>query len=338
MRILVTGAAGFIGFYTVKKYLEEGHEVIGLDNLNGYYDTQLKYDRLMESGIAKSEILYNKVVESSVNRNYGFFKLNLEDTDAILNLFNLYNFDLVIHLAAQAGVRYSLENPSSYIQSNVVGFLNILEGCRHSSVDKLIYASSSSVYGMSDKDLLSTKDRVDNPVSLYAATKKSNELMAHVYSHLYHFKTVGLRFFTVYGPWGRPDMAPCLFADAIIRKQPIKIFNHGLMKRDFTFIDDIISGIFGVSQAEIRESYSVFNIGNSKPVELMYFIECMEKSFNTIAIKQMEKMQPGDVKSTWADTSELGELTGYRPQINIEEGVKIFADWYKKYYLGTSSS
>lgn len=332
MKILVTGAAGFIGFFTTLKYLEAGFEVIGLDNINDYYDPKLKYDRLRECGIVETEIHYGKITHSQLNKNYGFIKLDLEDTTAVMQLFLKERFDFIIHLAAQAGVRYSLENPSSYIQSNVVGFLNILEGCRHSLVKKLIYASSSSIYGMSEKPLLSITDRVDNPVSLYAATKKSNELMAHVYSHLYNFETIGLRFFTVYGPWGRPDMAPCLFADAIVNKQPIKIFNHGVMKRDFTFIDDIVEGIFKVSQAETKDNYHIFNIGNSKPVELMHFIECMEHSFGTKAVRQMEEMQPGDVQSTWADIKELTAITDYQPKINIEEGVRIFADWYKKYF------
>lgn len=332
MKILVTGAAGFIGFFTVLRYLEAGFEVIGLDNINDYYDPKLKYDRLRGCGIVESDIHYGKIILSRLNKNYGFIKLNLEDTTPVMQLFLNERFDLVIHLAAQAGVRYSLENPSSYIQSNVVGFLNILEGCRHSLINKLIYASSSSIYGLSEKSLLSPTDRVDSPISLYAATKKSNELMAHVYSHLYNFKTIGLRFFTVYGPWGRPDMAPFLFANAIIKKQPIKIFNHGVMKRDFTFVDDIVEGIFKVSTAEIKDNYNIFNIGNSKPVELMYFIECMENAIGIKAVKQMEEMQPGDVQSTWADTKELTAITGYQPKINIEEGVQIFADWYKKYF------
>jgi UDP-glucuronate 4-epimerase len=238
----------------------------------------------------------------------------------------------VIHLAAQAGVRYSLENPKSYIQSNVVGFMNILEACRHYSVNKLVYASSSSVYGLSEKSMLSVTDRVDKPVSLYAASKKANELMAHVYSHLYGISTIGLRFFTVYGPWGRPDMAPFIFSKSIISGEPIKVFNHGNLKRDFTYIDDIIEGIAKVSTENHKSNYEIYNIGNSQPINVLNFIQILEKELGVNANKNFVAMQPGDVKETWADISELVNLFGYEPKVKIEEGVKRFIKWYKEYY------
>lgn len=332
MKVLVTGAAGFIGFHTIECYANLNYEVIGIDNINDYYPTRLKYDRLRESGINESDIHYNRLTQSSRLPNYKFMKMDLEDAGGIMQLFQTEKFDLVINLAAQAGVRYSLENPKAYIDSNIVGFLNILEACRHSKVAKLIFASSSSIYGMSDKEQLSVKDRTDHPVSLYAATKKSNELMAHVYSHLYDIKILGLRFFTVYGPWGRPDMAPFLFADRIINNKPLQVFNHGEMRRDFTFIDDIVEGILKVSEAVINEKYKLFNIGNNSPVKLLYFIECLESELNINARLEMLGMQQGDVIATWADTKELIEVTGYCPRTDIKKGVKLFIDWYKKYY------
>lgn len=332
MKVLITGTAGFIGFHAVKRFLDAGYEVIGVDNINDYYYTSLKYDRLTESGIAESSIHYNQLSQSTIWEKYQFMKIDLEDAGSLMHLFQTEKFQMVIHLAAQAGVRYSLENPKSYIQSNVVAYLNILESCRHNNVPKLIYASSSSIYGMSDKPILSVTDRADKPVSLYAATKKSNELMAHVYSHLYGIKTIGLRFFTVYGPWGRPDMAPFLFADSIINNKELKLFNNGNMQRDFTYIDDIVDGIFHVSKAEINELYNIFNIGNNDPVQLIDFINYLEAEFGIKANKVKYPMQPGDVVATWADTSELIEATGYSPKTSIQDGVKSFVKWYNGYY------
>lgn len=332
MKILITGTAGFIGFHTAKRFVEEGNEVVGIDNINDYYHTSLKYDRLKESGIDKSEVHYNQLTSSVKSKNYRFMKIDLEDAAGIMELFQKEKFEMVIHFAAQAGVRYSLENPKSYIQSNVVGFLNILESCRHNTVKKLIYASSSSIYGMSNNAQLSITDRADNPVSLYAATKKSNELMAHVYSHLYGISTIGLRFFTVYGPWGRPDMAPFLFTDAILNGRNIKVFNHGKMQRDFTYVDDIVEGISCISNSKLKELYNILNIGNSSPVKLLDFISCLEKELNIKAKKEMHDMQPGDVVATWADIKELVAITGYAPQTGLSEGVNQFINWYKEYY------
>lgn len=332
MKVLITGTAGFIGFHMVKKYVQAQWDVTGIDNINNYYSTTLKLDRLKESGIDIPEIEKNVSYQSTVWNNYSFYKMELEDEDKIMKLFKKEKFDLVIHLAGQVGVRYSLENPRSYIQSNIVGFVNILEGCRHWGVKKLLYASSSSVYGMSNKSLLSIEDTTDSPVSLYAATKKSNELMAYTYSHLYGFQTVGVRFFTVYGPWGRPDMAPFLFVDAIVNKRPVNVFNHGNMKRDFTFIDDIVEGVFAIAGKDRKDANSIFNIGNNSPVQLLEFIELLEDKLQTTSTKIMLEMQPGDVVNTWADTKELVEATGYQPSTEIKEGVKSFVDWYKGYY------
>jgi UDP-glucuronate 4-epimerase len=332
MKVLITGTAGFIGFHMVKKYVQAHWDVIGIDNINNYYSTTLKLDRLKESGIDIPEMKRNASYQSAVWNNYSFYRMDLEDENEIMKLFEKEKFDLVIHLAGQVGVRYSIENPRSYIQSNVVGFVNILEGCRHWKVKKLLYASSSSVYGISNKSLLSISDSTDMPVSLYAATKKSNELMAFTYSHLYGFKTVGMRFFTVYGPWGRPDMAPFLFVDKIINKTPINVFNHGNMKRDFTYIDDIIEGVFAIAGKDIEDANCIFNIGNSSPVNLLKFIELLEDKLQMTSKKIMLEMQPGDVVNTWADTKELIEATGYKPSKKIKEGVKDFVDWYKGYY------
>jgi len=332
MKVLITGTAGFIGFYAASKFLAAGFEVTGIDNINDYYDTDLKYDRLKESGIAKTDVHYNTSVQSSKWPNYKFLKLDLEDTENVDELFHREQFGLVIHLAAQAGVRYSLTNPLSYIQSNIVGFINILEACRHTQVKRLVYASSSSTYGMSPKEILSVTDNTDTPISLYAATKKSNELMAHVYSHLYGYETIGLRFFTVYGPWGRPDMAPFLFADAILNDKILRVFNHGEMQRDFTYIDDIVEGLFSISQVKLSKKYNVFNIGNNKPVQLLDFIKILEIELDKDADKEFCEMQPGDVIATWADIKEFIAATGYEPKMNVQKGVSLFVDWYKKYY------
>lgn len=332
MKVLITGSAGFIGFHTALKYLQTGYNVIGIDSINDYYATSLKLDRLTVSGISREDIEYNTPCYSSVWSNYKFVQLDIEDSELVMQLFAYEKFDLVIHLAAQAGVRYSIDNPRSYIQSNIVGFMNILEACRHYYKPILLYASSSSVYGMSDKPHLSVADMVDKPVSLYAATKKSNELMAHVYSHLYGIRTIGLRFFTVYGPWGRPDMAPFIFADAIWNSKPLKVFNHGNMKRDFTFISDIVEGVYKISINQWKDLYYIFNIGNSSPVKLLDFINHLEKELGKIGIKEYFDIQPGDVVDTWADISDLTRSIEYSPSTSILEGTHEFIQWYKSYY------
>ena len=330
MKYLVTGAAGFIGNFVSERLCEMGHEVIGLDNLNDYYDPALKHARL------------ERIKHLT---QFRFVKMDLADRDGIANLFKDEKFDRVIHLAAQAGVRYSIENPMAYIDSNLVGTATILEGCRHNKVQHLVYASSSSVYGMNEKMPFSTDDAVDHPVSLYAATKKSNELMAHSYSHLYDLPTTGLRFFTVYGPWGRPDMAPYLFTDAILNNREIKVFNNGKMKRDFTYIDDIVEGIIRIqdvipardventntSPASSKAPYRVFNIGNNEPIALMTFIESIEKAAGKIADKNYMPMQAGDVPATFADIDSLQKEVGFKPNTNIEYGMQQFVDWYKAY-------
>jgi len=331
-KILITGAAGFIGFHLCKQLLTQGHEIVGLDNINNYYDPQLKLDRLKELGILSEQAqAYNTFSGSSISR-FQFIRLNIEDRVGLPKLFKKYKFDKVVNLAAQAGVRYSIENPEAYIDSNLVGFANLLECCRHHKVKHLIYASSSSVYGLNSKVPFSTEDNVDHPISLYAATKKSNELMAHTYSQLYGFKTTGLRFFTVYGPWGRPDMAMFLFTDAIIKGNPIKVFNQGDLERDFTYIDDIIDGVVKVINKEDNgEKYSLYNIGNSKPVKLLDFIEEIEKQLGIEAKKEMLPMQAGDVNRTWADVDSLKKDFDYNPKTNVSEGVEKFIDWYKEY-------
>lgn len=337
MKILVTGAAGFIGFHLSKMLVEAGHKVVGLDNINDYYDPQLKYDRLKELGISNEKaIQFNKICKSDQNERFEFIRLNLEDRENLPKLFKKYYFEKVVNLAAQAGVRYSIENPEAYIDSNLVGFANLLECCRNYKIDHLIYASSSSVYGQNKKVPFSTEDNVDHPISLYAATKKSNELMAYTYSHLYGFATTGLRFFTVYGPWGRPDMAMFLFTDAIINNKPLKVFNQGKMYRDFTYIDDIISGILIIldqnpTAKEGTPAYNQYNIGNGAPQPLLSFINEIEKSIGKKAIKEYLPMQPGDVPQTWADTKELDSL-GHKSRTKIEEGVQKFVTWYKGYY------
>jgi len=333
-KVLVTGVAGFIGFFTMQRLLKEGYIVVGLDNINDYYDVNLKYARLKELGFDKIDTeQWNKEVQSITNDNAFFIRLNLEDRKNLPKLFNKYNFDAVIHLAAQAGVRYSLENPMAYVDSNIVGFVNILECCRYYKVPKLLYASSSSVYGNSIDVPFSTSQSVDNPISLYAATKKSNELMAYTYSHLYDIQTIGLRFFTVYGPWGRPDMAMFLFTDAIFNDRPIKVFNNGDLSRDFTYIDDIIQGInLIVADNKQDEKYQLFNIGNSKPVQLLKFIEEIEIATGKQVQKIMMPMQPGDVNQTWADVEGLKERYGYNPDFSVKEGVRCFVEWYKQYY------
>ncbi len=348
MRILVTGTAGFIGFHLAQRLIARGDEIVGLDNINDYYDTGVKYARLSETGITKEAVEYNKLVASSKHENYQFIQLNLEDKPNMDALFAAQRFDKVCNLAAQAGVRYSLINPDAYIHSNIVGFINILEACRHHSIQHLAYASSSSVYGLNESMPFSTRDNVDHPVSLYAVSKKSNELMAHTYSHLFGLPTTGLRFFTVYGPWGRPDMALFLFTKAILEDKPIDVFNYGQMQRDFTYIDDIVEGVVRVidhipqgnpdwagqnpDPSCSKSPYQVYNIGNSSPVKLMDFIEAIEKALGKKAQKNLLPIQPGDVPATWADVSDLVEDMSYQPNTPIKEGVNRFIAWYKEFY------
>lgn len=334
-KILVTGAAGFIGFHVSKKLIDLGFEVYGIDNLNAYYDVRLKLDRLKELGIdIQSELfMRQQEVKSRSNESFRFSQMDLVDEHRLDHLFLKEKFDAVINLAAQAGVRYSIENPKAYIQANVVGFMNILEACRSNQIKHLIYASSSSVYGNQQKVPFSEKDRVDHPISLYAATKKSNELMAHVYSHLYGLKTTGLRFFTVYGPWGRPDMAPFLFTKAILSETPIKVFNNGDLMRDFTYIEDIVKGIIEVLITDkIQENYNIYNIGNNTPVKLLDFIQAVEGACNKKAQLDFYPMQDGDVYQTFADIEDLKAVTGYIPKVKINEGIQEFVNWYKAYF------
>jgi UDP-glucuronate 4-epimerase len=326
MKFLVTGVAGFIGNFVAQRLCQQGHDVVGLDNLNDYYDPDLKLARL-------------KRIEHL--DNFKFVKMDLADRDGMANLFASEKFERVIHLAAQAGVRYSIENPMAYIDSNIVGFATILEGCRHNKVQHLVYASSSSVYGANKKIPFSTDDTVDNPVSLYAATKKSNELMAHTYSHLYNLPTTGLRFFTVYGPWGRPDMAPFLFTDAVENDRPINVFNEGKMQRDFTYIDDIVEGVIRIqdlipkaSPIQVSDSsplYKIYNIGNNHPVELEQFINCIENALCKKAIKNYMPMQDGDVVRTYADVAALERDIDFKPKTELQTGINQFVDWFRTY-------
>lgn len=348
MKILLTGSAGFIGSFVAKRLLERGDSVVGLDNINDYYDPALKYGRLAEAGILESHVDWYKLVPSSKYSRYRFVRMNLEDKQAMQMLFANEGFDAVINLAAQAGVRYSITNPYAYIESNLDGFINILEGCRHHSIRHLVYASSSSVYGLNANVPFSEHSSIAHPVSLYAASKKSNELMAHAYSHLYGVPSTGLRFFTVYGPWGRPDMSPFLFTDAILHDRPIKVFNNGDMLRDFTYIDDIVEGVIRVLDRPAESNpdwdatcpdpssssapYRVYNIGNSHPVKLMDFIRAIELACGKEAEKIFLPMQPGDVYQTNADTSLLRETFGYKPSKDIEEGARETVVWYRSFY------
>ncbi|WP_340106947.1 NAD-dependent epimerase/dehydratase family protein [Rhodohalobacter sp. 8-1] len=341
-KILVTGAAGFIGYHLSQRLVREGFHVTSLDNLNDYYSTDLKYARLRElgiSGASENSVHYGKPVESDGNDTFRFLKADLSDRETIEGLFRDTDFDAVINLAAQAGVRYSLENPHAYTSSNVEGFLNILEGCRSRNVEHLIYASSSSVYGADAEIPFNTADRVDTPVSLYAATKLANEHMAYTYSHLYGIPSTGLRFFTVYGPWGRPDMAYFKFANLMRSGKPIDVYNEGDMSRDFTYVDDIVESIFRLiprppkaSEDENGVANRLFNIGNGSPVNLLEFIQILEKHMDVTAQKNMMPMQPGDVERTWADVTDLFDYIDYRPKVNIEEGIERFMEWYKEYY------
>lgn len=317
MKYLITGAAGFIGFHLSKKFCEEGIEVSGIDNLNPYYNVKLKEDRLNEL---------------SRYKNFRFIKLDLNDKENLERAFEKYKFENVINLAAQPGVRYSITNPEESIRNNINAFFNLLECCRKFKVRSLIFASSSSVYGNSSKTPFSIKENVDHPVSLYAATKKSNELMAYTYHHLYNIPVTGLRFFTVYGPWGRPDMAYFKFTEKILKGEKIDIYNFGKMERDFTYIDDVTESIFRLVNKELKNEYRLFNIGGEHPVNLLYFIETLEKSLGKNAIKNLCEMQPGDVLVTCSDSSELSDYTGFKPSVRIEEGIKKFVDWYRNYY------
>ena len=334
MRILVTGAAGFIGFHTCLKLIKKGHDVYGIDNINDYYNPKLKFDRLKKLGLSKNEskTYKNEVISIRFN-SLRFSRIDLVDKDSINSLFEKEQFDVVCNLAAQAGVRYSIENPKTYINSNILGFLNILEGCRNHNVKHLVYASSSSVYGNNKKVPFKITDNVDHPISLYAATKKSNELMAHTYGHLYGFKTTGLRLFTVYGPWGRPDMSYFLFANAIIKNKPIKIFNNGKMERDFTYIDDIVNGVTKIIEKNIdsRCHYKIYNIGNNKTENLMDFISNIEEAIGKKAIKEFYPIQAGDVKRTWANIDLLIKDFDYKPKTTIKEGISKFIEWFKIY-------
>ncbi len=332
MKILVTGTAGFIGMHTAIALINKGHEVIGLDNINDYYDVNLKYARLAETGIYKDEIAWGRLIKSHKYPNYIFIRQNIEDKDFMMELFKMEKFDYVIHLAAQAGVRYSMEAPDIYIQSNVNGFHNVLEACRHYPVEQLIYASSSSVYGNNTKVPFSEDDNVDHPVSLYACTKKCNELMAATYSHLYKIPCIGLRFFTVYGPWARPDMALFLFTDAIINDRPIKVFNNGELSRDFTYIDDIVQGIVAIvdkGRTNNEKLYDIYNIGNGKPEKLLDFIQQIEKALSKEAQKEFMPMQDGDVNMTWANIGKLKNDYGFNAATDISEGIRSFVAWYK---------
>ena len=353
MKILVTGTAGFIGSHLAEKLLARGDEVVGLDSINDYYDINVKYGRLQRAGIIESlqegeSIEYNRLLTSSNNSNYKFIKLNLEDKESIMKLFKEQKFDAVCNLAAQAGVRYSLINPDAYIDSNIVGFINILEACRHNGVKNLSYASSSSVYGLNETLPFSTEDGVDHPISLYAASKKSNELMAHTYSHLYGISTTGLRFFTVYGPWGRPDMALFLFVKAALEGKKIDVFNNGEMLRDFTYIDDIVEGVIRVIDNPAKEDkswsgkdgrvstssapYKIYNIGNNSPVKLMDFITAIENRLGKTIEKNMMPIQAGDVPATYANVDDLVDDLDYKPATPIQSGVDRFVDWYLEFF------
>lgn len=339
MKILVTGAAGFIGYHVSMLLLAKGHTVVGLDSINDYYDPQLKYGRLNQLGISANETLAfgKKLVSSHFGAQFAFIRLQLEDLDGLSTVFGEEKFDVVCNLAAQVGVRYSLKNPRAYIDSNIVGFSNILECCKTHGIKHLVYASSSSVYGLNDRIPFSVHDKVDRPISIYAASKKSNELMAHTYSHLYGLPTTGLRFFTVYGPWGRPDMAMFLFTDAIAKGKPLKVFNYGKMKRDFTYVSDIAEGVVEVMTKNLDErkkalqQYKIYNIGNTHSVSLLDFIKEIEKNLGKKAKMELLPLQPGDVENTWANVDDLVKDYGYKPKTPIQTGVKNFVAWYRSY-------
>jgi len=347
-KILVTGTAGFIGYHLAKKLLERGDHVVGLDIVNDYYDIRVKHGRLAETGIQHEELSYGHLIQSTKYDHYQFIQLDLKDAERLNQLFQEEKFDKVINLAAQAGVRYSLENPQAYVDSNIIGFVNILEACRHHNIKHLSYASSSSVYGLNETMPFSIHHNVDHPISLYAASKKSNELMAHTYSHLFGIPTTGLRFFTVYGPWGRPDMALFLFTKAILEDQPINIFNNGEMSRDFTYVDDIVEGVMRVNDhppkgnpdwngknpdpGTAKAPYTVYNIGNNSPVKLMDFVRIIEEQLGCEAKKNLMPMQPGDVAATYADVQDLMNNLDYKPETSLSYGVGEFVKWYREFY------
>jgi len=332
MKILVTGAAGFIGFHAVSKLIDLGHEVTGLDNINDYYDVKLKLDRLEQLGIKVTPDNEGVLIKSTLHPNLAFIKQDITDAAELLALFKEHQFDKVCHLAAQAGVRYSLENPRSYINSNIVGFLNILEACRLHGCKHLIYSSSSSVYGNAIKYPFVENDITDQPESIYAATKKTNEMMAFTYRKLYGLESTGLRFFTVYGPWGRPDMAPMLFAKALLHQKPIQVFNNGNLYRDFTYVGDVVEGVVRILAADAKKLKLVYNIGKGSPVRLMEFINVLEYEIGTKAICHFEKMQAGDVFTTYADVTALKTDLDYTPNTTLNEGIEKFIKWYKAYY------
>ena len=348
MKVLITGTAGFIGFHLANKLIARGDEVIGLDCISDYYDPNVKYGRLDYAGIDQKDIKYNKLTQSSKKANYRFIKLQLEDKDNLDNLFELEQFDSVCNLAAQAGVRYSIENPTAYIDANIIGFINILESCRNNGVKNLSYASSSSVYGLNESYPFSTFDNVDHPMSLYAATKKSNELMAHTYSHLYGISTTGLRFFTVYGPWGRPDMALFLFTKAALEGRSIDVFNYGEMLRDFTYVDDIVEGVTRIIDNPAQPNpewsgkqpdpstssspYKIYNIGNNDPVKLMDFIEAIENALGKKIQKNMMPLQAGDVPETYANVDDLVRDLDYKPSTSVQKGIDNFVAWYREFF------
>jgi len=343
MKILITGSAGFIGYHLAKRLVKQGYDVVGLDSINDYYDVNLKFDRLADLGVEKHLIQENCAVKSSLFPNFSFIHADMGNAKNLHDIFSAEEFEIVINLAAQAGVRYSITNPQAYINSNVTGFFNILESVRNNRIKHFIFASSSSVYGINSDVPFKENLCTDSPVSLYAATKKSNELMAYTYSHLYAIPTTGLRFFTVYGPWGRPDMSPILFAKAIVAGTPIQVFNNGNLSRDFTYIDDIVDGVCKILESpppvpDTHQSraasppYRLYNIGNNSPVKLMYFIELIERALGKKALKEMLPMQQGDVYETYADISALEKSVGYKPSTNIEEGVDKFVSWFRAYY------
>ena len=346
-RLLVTGTAGFIGFHLVRSLFGSKYEIVGLDNINDYYDVDLKYSRLAETGISREKITYNKLIHSTISEKYKFIRLDLEDKDNLVKLFSELKFDRVVNLAAQAGVRYSFTNPDAYVGSNITGFLNILEACRHHPVEHLVFASSSSVYGLNKEMPFSVHSPADHPVSLYAASKKSNELMAHSYSHLFGIPASGLRFFTVYGPWGRPDMSLFIFVKAILEGKPINVHNEGRIERDFTYVTDIVKGVEKVLESPAGKTdiiegemdpaissapYRLYNIGNSKPVKLMDFISAIEEFLGRKAVMNMIPIQPGEVVKTWADISDLENQFNYAPDTPIREGVRHFIEWYRSYF------
>lgn len=348
MKILVTGTAGFIGSHLAQRLLARGDEVVGLDSINDYYDPRVKYGRLERAGVSEADIPFNTMLQSATLPRYRFVRMQLEDSAAIQTLFKTERFDAVCNLAAQAGVRYSLENPRAYVDANIVGFLNILEACRHHRVSNLCYASSSSVYGLNESLPFSTHDNVDHPISLYAASKKSNELMAHTYSHLFGIRTTGLRFFTVYGPWGRPDMALFLFTKAALAGEAIKVFNNGDMLRDFTYIDDIVEGLVRVidNPANVNEGwdpaqpdpgsssapFKIYNIGNNNPVKLMDFIKAIETAIGRPIKKIMMPLQAGDVPATFANVDDLVEDMDYKPATPVQQGIDNFVRWYRDFF------